>query len=184
MYYSKAYYYGTGRRKHSVARVRVYPGSGTITINGRSIDDYFGLETLKLIVRQPLTLTDTIEKFDIVATVAGGGTGAHVEFLLLKRLSLTEWETLVHPGKRLKPGTIVDFPEGLSAEILDIVNEGNRLVRFSFEGDFFDILDRIGQMPLPPYITEKLQDKDRYNTIYCRETGSALDSALPNCSIM
>ena len=101
------------------------------------------------------------------------GTGAHVEFLLLKRLSLTEWETLVHPGKRLKPGTIVDFPEGLSAEILDIVNEGNRLVRFSFEGDFFDILDRIGQMPLPPYITEKLQDKDRYNTIYCRETGSA-----------
>ena len=101
------------------------------------------------------------------------GTGAHVEFLLLKRLSLTEWETLVHPGKRLKPGTIVDFPEGLSAEILGIVNEGNRLVRFSFEGDFFDILDRIGQMPLPPYITEKLQDKDRYNTIYCRETGSA-----------
>ena len=73
MYDSKPYYYGTGRRKHSVARVRVYPGSGTITINGRSIDDYFGLETLKLIVRQPLTLTDTIEKFDIVATVAGGG---------------------------------------------------------------------------------------------------------------
>ena len=71
MYDSKPYYYGTGRRKHSVARVRVYPGSGTITINGRSIDDYFGLETLKLIVRQPLT--DTIEKFDIVATVAGGG---------------------------------------------------------------------------------------------------------------
>ena len=69
MYDSKPYYYGTGRRKHSVARVRVYPGSGTITINGRSIDDYFGLETLKLIVRQPLTLTDTIEKFDIVATV-------------------------------------------------------------------------------------------------------------------
>ena len=63
------------------------------------------------------------------------GTGAHVEFLLLKRLSLTEWETLVHPGKRLKPGTIVDFPEGLSAEILGIVNEGNRLVRFSFEED-------------------------------------------------
>ena len=77
MYDSKPYYYGTGRRKHSVARVRVYPGSGTITINGRSIDDYFGLETLKLIVRQPLTLTDTIEKFDIVATVAGGGAIRH-----------------------------------------------------------------------------------------------------------
>lgn len=95
------------------------------------------------------------------------------EFLLLKRNSLTNWETMVKPGRRLKPGAVVDFPEGLSAEVLDTVDGGNRLVRFSFEGDFFDILDRIGQMPLPPYITEKLQDKDRYNTIYCRETGSA-----------
>ncbi len=67
------YYYGTGRRKSSVARVRVYPGSGNITINGRDIDDYFGLETLKLIVRQPLVLTETAEQFDIVCTVAGGG---------------------------------------------------------------------------------------------------------------
>ena len=73
MYDSKPYYYGTGRRKHSVARVRVYPGSGTITVNGRSIDDYFGLETLKLIVRQPLVLTETNEKFDVVCRVAGGG---------------------------------------------------------------------------------------------------------------
>ena len=74
MYESKVkYYYGTGRRKHSVARVRVYPGSGKITINGRDIDDYFGLETLKLIVRQPLALTETAEQFDIVCTVAGGG---------------------------------------------------------------------------------------------------------------
>ena len=73
MYESKPYYYGTGRRKHSVARVRVYPGSGVITINGRDIDDYFGLETLKLIVRQPLALTGTTEKFDIICTVAGGG---------------------------------------------------------------------------------------------------------------
>ena len=71
MYESKPYYYGTGRRKHSVARVRVYPGSGVITVNGRGIDDYFGLETLKLIVRQPLALTGTTEKFDIVCTVAG-----------------------------------------------------------------------------------------------------------------
>ncbi|MBQ8568948.1 MAG: 30S ribosomal protein S9 [Oscillospiraceae bacterium] len=74
MYESKQqYYYGTGRRKSSVARVRVYPGSGNITINGRAIDDYFGLETLKLIVRQPLNLTETLDKFDIVCTVAGGG---------------------------------------------------------------------------------------------------------------
>ena len=74
MYESKSkYYYGTGRRKNSVARVRLYPGSGNITINGRSIDDYFGLDTLKLIVRQPLELTDTTEKFDIICTVKGGG---------------------------------------------------------------------------------------------------------------
>ena len=74
MYESKQqYFYGSGRRKSSVARVRVYPGSGKITINGRDIDDYFGLETLKLIVRQPLALTETAEQFDIVCTVAGGG---------------------------------------------------------------------------------------------------------------
>ncbi|MGN0654315.1 MAG: 30S ribosomal protein S9 [Oscillospiraceae bacterium] len=74
MYESKEKYcYGTGRRKHSVARVRMYKGTGNITINGRSIDDYFGLETLKLIVRQPLAVTDTAEQFDIVCTVAGGG---------------------------------------------------------------------------------------------------------------
>lgn len=73
MYDSKPYYYGTGRRKSSVARVRVYQGTGKITINGRDIDDYFGLETLKLIVRQPLELTNTNGSFDIVCTVAGGG---------------------------------------------------------------------------------------------------------------
>ncbi len=101
------------------------------------------------------------------------GTGANVELLLLKRRSLTDWESMVRPGKKLKAGAVVDFPEGLSAEVLETVEEGNRIVRFSFEGDFFDILDRIGQMPLPPYITAKLEKKDRYNTIYCRETGSA-----------
>ncbi len=73
MYDKKPYFYGTGRRKHSVARVRLYAGSGNITVNGRSIDDYFGLETLKLIVRQPLELTESTGKFDIVCTVAGGG---------------------------------------------------------------------------------------------------------------
>ena len=73
MYNAKPFFYGTGRRKSSVARVRMYPGSGMITINGRDIDDYFGLETLKLIVRQPLALTDNVNKYDIVCTVAGGG---------------------------------------------------------------------------------------------------------------
>ena len=71
MYDSKPYYYGTGRRKHSVARVRMYPGTGKITINGRDIDEYFGLETLKLIVRQPMEITNTLGRFDIVCTVAG-----------------------------------------------------------------------------------------------------------------
>ncbi len=74
MYESKvAYHYGTGRRKHSVSRVRLVPGNGNIVINGRTIDDYFGLETLKLIVRQPLNLTETLEKFDVICTVTGGG---------------------------------------------------------------------------------------------------------------
>lgn len=73
MYDSKPYYYGTGRRKSSVARVRLYEGSGKVTINGRDIDDYFGLETLKLIVNQPLDLTETLKKFDIVCNVGGGG---------------------------------------------------------------------------------------------------------------
>ena len=73
MYDTRPYFYGTGRRKHSVARVRLYPGNGNITINGRPIDDYFGLETLKLIVRQPLELTETSQKFDIETRVAGGG---------------------------------------------------------------------------------------------------------------
>ena len=73
MYETKPYFYGTGRRKSSVARVRVYNGTGKITINGRDIDDYFGLETLKFIVRQPIALTDTLDKFDIVCNVTGGG---------------------------------------------------------------------------------------------------------------
>lgn len=100
-------------------------------------------------------------------------TGVPVEFLLLNQRSNDTWETLVRPGRRLKNGTIVDFSDELSAEIIDTVEDGNRIVRFMFDGVFFDILDRIGQMPLPPYITEKLKDKNRYNTIYSRETGSA-----------
>ena len=83
MYESKPYLYGTGRRKNSVARVRLYPGTGKITINARDIDDYFGLETLKLIVRQPLALTDTLGRFDVVATVAGGRNNIPIETRIL-----------------------------------------------------------------------------------------------------
>lgn len=100
-------------------------------------------------------------------------TGVPVEFLLLKHIELDKWEVMVRPGRRLKIGAVVDFSDELSAEILDVVEGGNRIVRFDCKGVFFDVLDRIGQMPLPPYIKEKLKDKDRYNTIYCHEEGSA-----------
>ena len=100
-------------------------------------------------------------------------TEVPVEFLLLNQRDLNTWEVLVRPGRRLKPGAIVDFSDELSAEVIEIIDDGNRIVRFDYNGVFFDILNRIGQMPLPPYITEKLKDKDRYNTIYSHEYGSA-----------
>lgn len=102
------------------------------------------------------------------------GTGAHVELLLLKRISGDVWETLVRPGKKCRPGTRLTFGGGLlKAEILDTVEEGNRLVRFDYEGIFEEVLDRLGEMPLPPYITHKLQDRNRYQTVYARHEGSA-----------
>ncbi len=100
-------------------------------------------------------------------------TGVHCEVMLLNRRAEDTWEALVRPGRRLKKGTVVDFSEELSAEILETVEGGNRIVKFHFEGVFFEILERIGQMPLPPYITEKLKDRSRYNTIYSHELGSA-----------
>lgn len=100
-------------------------------------------------------------------------TGVVCEFLLLEQHGNDEWEAIVRPGRRLKKGARVKFSDELTGEVLGVKDDGNRIVRFHFDGVFFDILDRIGQMPLPPYITEKLKNKDRYNTIYCRETGSA-----------
>ncbi len=101
-------------------------------------------------------------------------TGAVIEILLLKRISGDVWETLVKPGKKCKIGARIVFGDGsLKAEIVDIVEEGNRLVRFEFDGIFEEILDSLGEMPLPPYITHKLQDKNRYQTVYAKETGSA-----------
>lgn len=100
-------------------------------------------------------------------------TGANVEIFLLKRLSDDTWETLVKPGKKLKPGTKVSFGDGLlKAEILETMDDGGRIVKFFFEGIFEEILDKLGEMPLPPYITHKLQDKDRYQTVYAKYEGS------------
>ena len=100
-------------------------------------------------------------------------TGAAVQFLLLHQISHNRWEVMVKPGKRLKIGTKVDFSGILTAEIVDYAEGGDRIAEFTYDGDnIFEVLDRIGQMPLPPYITEKLKDKDRYNTIYSHEVGS------------
>lgn len=101
-------------------------------------------------------------------------TGAKIEVLLLKRKENNVWETLVKPGRKAKPGVRIRFGEGLlTGEVLDVVDEGNRLIRFEYEGIFEEILDRLGQMPLPPYITHQLKDKDRYNTVYAEHSGSA-----------
>lgn len=101
-------------------------------------------------------------------------TGANVEVFLLKRKGDNVWETLVRPGKKLRPGAKVSFGDGrLKCEILEVVEEGNRLVRFEFDGIFEEILDELGQMPLPPYITHELKDRDRYQTVYAKNEGSA-----------
>ena len=101
-------------------------------------------------------------------------TGAAVEVLLLKRREKDIWETLVKPGKKARPGMQLVFGGGLlHAEVLEIVEEGNRLIRFRYEGIFEEVLDKLGEMPLPPYITHKLQDKNRYQTVYARYEGSA-----------
>ena len=102
------------------------------------------------------------------------GTGGKVEVLLLKRRANDVWETLVKPGKKLKPGAKITFGDGrLRAEVLEVVEEGNRLVIFHYEGIFEEILDSLGEMPLPPYITHKLEDKEMYQTVYAKYDGSA-----------
>ena len=101
-------------------------------------------------------------------------TGAHVEVLLLKRRENDIWETLVKPGKKCRPGTVLSFGGGaLKAKVLETVEEGNRLIQFSYNGIFEEVLDRLGEMPLPPYITHKLKDKNRYQTVYAKYEGSA-----------
>lgn len=101
-------------------------------------------------------------------------TGATIEVLLLKRKENDVWETLVKPGKKAKTGTRIVFGDGLlSAEVIDVVEEGNRLIQFHYDGIFEEVLDKLGEMPLPPYITHKLKDKNRYQTVYAKYEGSA-----------
>lgn len=101
-------------------------------------------------------------------------TGASIEVLLLKRHDDRVWETLVKPGKKARVGARISFGDGkLIGEVIDIVDEGNRLIRFTYDGIFEEVLDELGQMPLPPYITHKLEDKDRYQTVYATHSGSA-----------
>lgn len=102
------------------------------------------------------------------------GTGAKIELLLLKRLEGDVWETLVKPGRKAKPGTRISFGGGLLVgEIIDVIEDGNRYIKFYYDGIFEEILDQLGQMPLPPYITHQLQDKNRYQTVYAKYEGSA-----------
>lgn len=101
-------------------------------------------------------------------------TGGAIEFLLLNKHTLDTWEVILRPGRKAKKGARFVFGNGeLRAEIIDIINDGNRLVKFEYEGIFEDVLDRLGEMPLPPYITKKLEDKDRYQTVYAKNPGSA-----------
>ena len=101
-------------------------------------------------------------------------TNAKIEVLLLKRKENNVWETLVKPGKKAKVGAKISFGDGLlMGEVIDVVEEGNRLIKFDFDGIFEEILDQLGQMPLPPYITHQLEDKNRYQTVYATHTGSA-----------
>lgn len=101
-------------------------------------------------------------------------TGGAIEFLLLHKHTLDTWEVILKPGRRAKPGARFVFGNGeLKAEIIDVINDGNRLVRFEYDGIFEEVLDRLGEMPLPPYITKKLEDKDRYQTVYAKKPGSA-----------
>ena len=102
------------------------------------------------------------------------GTDALIEILLLKRRENDIWETLVRPGKKCRPGAVINFGDGiLKGRVLEVVDDGNRLIQFEYEGIFEEILDRLGEMPLPPYITHKLKDKNRYQTVYAKHEGSA-----------
>lgn len=143
----------------------------------------FNRKTKETLHRQFKNIKDFLKKGDVLVInntrvlpariIAHKDTGTSIEILLLKRKSLTDWEVLLKPGKRVKVGQTLYINTELKCELLEILENGNRIVRFIFEGVFEDILDRVGSMPLPPYIHEKLKDKERYQTVYNKVEGSA-----------
>ncbi len=128
-------------------------------------------------------ITDYLQKGDVLVInntrvlpariIAHKDTGAVIEILLLKRINMTDWQVLLKPAKRVKIGTVLTINTELSCELLSVLEDGNRIIRFIFNGVFEDILNRVGSMPLPPYIHQKLKDKERYQTVYNKVEGSA-----------
>ena len=143
----------------------------------------FDRKTKDIYHRQFKDITSFLKKGDVLVVnntrvlparlVGKKDTGASVEILLLKRRNMTDWEVLLKPAKRVKIGTILTISDELKCELLEVLDDGNRMVRFIFDGVFEDILDRVGSMPLPHYIHEKLKDKERYQTVYNKVDGSA-----------
>ena len=143
----------------------------------------FDRKTKDIYHRQFKDITDFLKKGDVLVVnntrvlparlMAKKDTGANVEILLLKRINMNDWEVLLKPAKRVKIGTILTISDELKCELIEIKSDGNRLVRFYYNGVFEDILNRVGSMPLPHYIHEKLKDKERYQTVYNKVLGSA-----------
>lgn len=143
----------------------------------------FDRKTKDIFHRQFKDITDFLKKGDVLVInntrvlparlMAKKSTGANVEILLLKRINLNDWEVLLKPGKRVKIGTVLTISDELKCELIEIKDDGNRIVRFCFNGVFEEILNRVGSMPLPHYIHEKLKDKERYQTVYNKVLGSA-----------
>lgn len=143
-------------------------------INYLRPQDCLVINNTKVIPARLLGVRLVEQKEPLTPGFSVGKEGAVIELLLLKRLQDDVWETLVRPGKKAKIGTKIKFGDGrLVGEIIDVVDEGNRLVRFTYQGIFEEILDSLGQMPLPPYITHELKDKNRYQTVYAKNEGSA-----------
>ncbi len=161
-----------------IAQTPVYPrdSSRLLTLDRNSGEISHGVFTDILDKLNPGDLLCVNDSRVLPARLYGtkADTGAHIEFLLLNQHEKDVWEILVKPGKKAKPGAEFVFGGGiLRAEIISLMDDGNRLCRFYYDGVFFDILDKIGNMPLPPYITKKLEDKERYQTVYSKIPGSA-----------